>query len=103
MIDTIAISLATLRTWISSGLLSPPTRSDRAAIRPISVLMPVAVTTARASPAMQALPLNTMFSACSRATVASLGPGGAVDGLRLAGQAWTGRPGSSRRSVGRRR
>jgi hypothetical protein len=60
--------------------LSLPKRCDNAAIRPISVCIPVAVTNARASPPRQALPLKTMFSACSKASVGSLGPGPRVTG-----------------------
>ena len=45
-----AISQATRRTWCSSGLSSFSTRSESAAMRPSSVRIPVANTTARASP-----------------------------------------------------
>ena len=46
-----AISQATRRTWRSSGLSSTSTRCESAAIRPSSVAIPVAKTSARASPA----------------------------------------------------
>ena len=60
--------------------MSRPTRSDRAAIRPISVCIPVRVTTARPSPPRHALPLKTMSSACSNATPGSLSPAERVTG-----------------------
>ena len=60
-----AISHATRRTCRSSGLSSTCTRSDNAAIRPISVCMPVANTTAVASPPVQVVPENTTSRACS--------------------------------------
>ena len=63
---TSAISYATRRTWCSSGLSSRPTRSDSAAIRPSSVCMPVAKTSARARPPVQLVPLNTRSRASSR-------------------------------------
>lgn len=60
-----AISQATRRTWCSSGLSSVFTSSERAAIRPSSVLIPVARTTAVASPPAQLVPLNTRSRAWS--------------------------------------
>ena len=63
-----AISQATRRTWRSSGLCSGLTRSDRAAMRPSSVRMPVATTMALASPPVQVVPLNTRSLACSSGT-----------------------------------
>ena len=54
-----AISHATRRTCASSGLSSFSTRSDSAAIRPSSVCMPVANTSARASPSVHVVPENT--------------------------------------------
>ena len=60
---TTAISQATRRTCRSSGLCSVVTRSDSAAIRPSSVCVPVANTTARAVPATQEVPLNTTSTA----------------------------------------
>ena len=77
---TTAISLATCRTCRSRGLLSRPTRSDSAAIRPIWVRIPVAVTTACASPPRQALPLNSNSGACSRSTVGSAASAARVTG-----------------------
>ena len=65
---TSAINQATRLTCRSSGLSSRVVRWVSAAIRPSSVRAPVAVTTARASPPSQAVPLNTRFRA------ASLGP-----------------------------
>ena len=65
---TSAISQAARLTWCSSGLSSRPTRWLSAAIRPSSVPIPVAVTTACASPAVHSLPLNTRSLACSSGT-----------------------------------
>jgi len=56
---TAAISQATRYTWCSSGLSSRRTRWVSAATRPSSVSMPVAVTTARACPPVQTVPLKT--------------------------------------------
>ncbi len=68
---TAAISQATRRTWLSSGLGSWVTRSDSAAIRPSSVAMPVAKTTPWASPPVQLVPLKTRSRAVSRGTSTS--------------------------------
>ncbi len=54
-----AISHATLRTCSSRGLCCWVTRSDSAAILPSSLCIPVANTTARASPEVHVVPLNT--------------------------------------------
>ena len=54
-----AISQATRRTCASSGLSSRSTRSDSAAMRPSSVCMAVANTSARAEPSVHAVPENT--------------------------------------------
>jgi len=66
-----AISHATRRIWRSSGLCSGLTRSDSAAIGPSSVPMPVATTTTRASPPVQAVPEKTRSLACSSGTPVS--------------------------------
>ena len=68
---TPAISQATRRTSRSSGL-SSPTRSESAAMRPSSVRMPVAKTTASASPPVQAVPLNTRSRASRNPTSISV-------------------------------
>ena len=65
---TSAINLATCLTWRSSGLGSGLTRCDRAAIRPSSVDIPVAWTTASASPWVHVVPLK------SRSWASSSGP-----------------------------
>ena len=62
---TSAMSHATRLTCRSSGLSSRPVRSDSAAIRPSSVRMPVAKTSALASPPVQLVPLNTRSRASS--------------------------------------
>ena len=66
-----AISFATLLTWTWSGLSSARTRWVRAAIRPSSVCMPVAKTTASASPAVHSVPEKTRSSASSSEAVRS--------------------------------
>ena len=66
-----AMSHATRRTWVSSGLSSRSTRSDSAAIRPSSVCMPVAKTTACASPSVHEVPENTRFRAWRSGTCVS--------------------------------
>ena len=68
---TRAINHATRRTWASSGLSSTPTRSDSAAIRPSSVCIPVANTSASASPPTHDVPLKTSSRASSSGPVAS--------------------------------
>ncbi len=68
---TAAISHATLRTWRSSGLRSTSTRCESAAIRPSSVCMPVAKTSARASPSVQVAPMNARSRAAKRGTPTS--------------------------------
>ena len=68
---TNAINQATRLTCRSSGLSVRPVRWVSAAIRPSSVCAPVAVTTARASPSVQAVPLNTSSRACSMGPVVS--------------------------------
>jgi hypothetical protein len=65
------ISQDSLRTSRSSGLCSTSTRCDSAATRPSSVCMPVAKTTARASPSVQVDPMNARPRACRRGTPAS--------------------------------
>ncbi len=60
---TSALMMATRRTCRSSGLGSRPTRSDSAAMRPSSVVIPVASTSARASPDVHSVPLNTVSGA----------------------------------------
>ena len=76
----IAISQATRRTWRSSGLCSGLTRSERAAMRPSSVRMPVATTMTLASPPVQVVPLKTRSLAWSSGT-----PESAQSALRPAG------------------
>jgi len=51
-----------------SGVRSSSVRSRRDAMRPISVPMPVAVTTARPPPLVTAVPLNTMLMRSPSAT-----------------------------------
>ncbi len=68
---TRAMSHATRRTCSSSGLSSASTRSESAAIRPSSVCIPVANTSASPSPPTQAVPLNTSSRASSSGPVAS--------------------------------
>ncbi len=58
-----AISFAAVLTWTWSGLSSVRTRSDSAAMRPSWVAIPVAKTTASASPAVHRVPLKTRSSA----------------------------------------
>ena len=70
---TNAISQVARLTWRSSGLSSGPARWLSAAIRPSSVRIPVAVTSASASPPVQAVPLNTTSLACSSGTEVSAG------------------------------
>ena len=65
---TNAISHATRRTSRSSGLSPMPTRCDSDAMRPSSLCMPVANTTARASPPEQVVPLKTRSDASRNAT-----------------------------------
>ena len=62
---TSAISHATRRTSRSRGLSSRPTCCESAAIRPSWVAMPVAKTTARASPPVAVVPLKTRSRASS--------------------------------------
>ena len=79
-IATRPISRATRLTWCSSGLSSRPVRWLSEAMRPSSVPMPVAVTRARASPAVHSVPLNTTSRACSNGTVTSAAPAEQVTG-----------------------
>ncbi len=67
-------------TWCSSGLSLRPARWLRAAIRPSSVCIPVAVTRASPSPPVQAVPLKITSAACSSGTPASAGPAERVTG-----------------------
>lgn len=62
---TAAISQATFFTCRSSGLSSRLTRAVNAAMRPSSVCIPVAVTTARPWPPVHTVPLNTTSRASS--------------------------------------
>ena len=66
-----AISHATRRTCASSGLSSFSTRSDSAAIRPSSLCIPVANTSALASPSVHVVPEKTRSRACSGGTLPS--------------------------------
>ncbi len=84
-----AISHATLRTCPSSGLCSRSTRSDSDAIRPSSVCMPVAYTSARASPSVQFVPENTRSRASQQRHPA-------VEQLRRRGRPAATRPSASR-------
>ena len=68
---TTAISQATRRTWRSSGLSSASTRWLSAAIRPSSVCIPVARTSACASPPTQPVPLKTRSRASTGGPAAS--------------------------------
>ena len=67
-----AISQATRRTSRSSGLCSVVSRWASAAIRPSSVRMPVAKTSARASPPMHVVPLKTRSRASISGPVVSI-------------------------------
>ena len=64
----------------SSGLLSGPPRWLSAAIRPSSVCIPVAVTTASPSPPVHAVPLKTTSLASSNGLLRSAGPADRVTG-----------------------
>ncbi len=68
-----AISHATRLTCCSSGLSSAVTRSESAAMRPISVCMPVANTSARASPSVQAVPLRRARAPAAKARLCRAG------------------------------
>ncbi len=68
---TRAITQAIRRTWRSSGLCSTSWHVDKAAIRPSSVCMPVAWTTAVASPPRQVVPLKSRSGACRYGTARS--------------------------------
>ncbi len=57
-VATAAINHATRRTWRSSGLSARRTRADNAAMRPSSVCLPVACTTASADPPVHTVPLK---------------------------------------------
>ena len=61
-----AMIQATLRTSSSRGLDSCTVRCESSAIRPISVCIPVASTTAVASPPVQSVPLKMRFAASRR-------------------------------------
>ena len=69
-----AMNQATRRTCVSSGLSSRSTRSDSAAMRPSSVCIPVAKTTACASPSVQDVPENTTSRAWSSGPPLSCAP-----------------------------
>jgi len=71
---------ATRRTSLSNGLSPASTRCDRAAIRPSWVRIPVANTTARASPAVQVAPLNTKSVASRKPPPPSSSPAARATG-----------------------
>ena len=100
---TSAISQATRRTCeLERALLRSRTLWDSAAIRPSSVCMPVANTSARASPPRQVVPLKTRSRASISGPVVSIELGRAEDRLRLAGERREVDLDARRRAAGRR-
>jgi hypothetical protein len=77
---TSAMIHATRRTSRSNGLSLAPTFCDRAAMRPSWVCIPVANTTARASPAVHVSPLKTRSDASRNAPSPKPVPGARATG-----------------------